>query len=327
MTKGLTGLELEAFCQTASSGEITEAKLAERLNILLSSASRVVNSLMSKRFLTLVPKGVSKIASPAFSPAALKLIELIEANPHIEFESVLDGATLQALSGFIPGPASVHAASISSRTPEVTERRVVSRLLGRAVLQKAAYGKYAITLPRLKEFVEAWLLQEIERKRRREVPGSLIVRGPHGLLRSTKQDVPTYMTRTGLSVFHTYGVSLNFDFEDYYFHAFESKPAKLGLEEHLIHSLLRSTVLSSGREVSYALLVMLKNWTKFDEKKFLEYGLMLGVIGVARQSIDFIKGFNEGAPILFTGSGPVEGPVFPTRNGFLELVEQYEPRA
>jgi hypothetical protein len=283
---------------------------------------------VTKGFVTTNRNGISKQITATFFPAALKLKELIEANPHVEFESLLDGATLQALSGFIPGPASVHSASISSFTPEVTERRVVSMLVERAVLQKTGHGKYEIRLPRLKEFVEAWLLQEIELNRRREVPGSLIVSGPHGLLRSTKQDVPTYMVRTGLSVFHEYGVSLNFDFEDYYFNAFLNTQINLGMEEHLIHSLLRSTLLSSGREVSYALLVMFKNWAKLDAEKFLEYGQMLGVSSASERSLEFIKVFNEGGPTMPLAYGRlVEGPVFPSREEFLELVKQYEPRA
>lgn len=321
MKSGLTGLEIRAFGKLEGNA-LSISELAGRLKISAGLASTTAASLVLKGLVLAEDRGKRRLLSRALASSALKLSELLAANPHIGFDSVLANSTLRVLAGFTTGPSTIRSAAKSSLAPEITVRRVISRLMERAIMHKSNGDSYEIRLPLLKEFVEAWLLQQLE-VLRKDVPGSLVVRGPHALLRSSKKGVPSRMAPTGMSVFNKYRVGLAFDFDDYYFHAFSDSPVKLGLEEHLVHSLLRSTIISSGREVSYALLVMYKN--KLREERFREYAAILGARSAAGQCLEFLKKFGEGGMQQHDGAFlQKEGPTFPSREEFQELVKQYE---
>jgi|GEM_PF-2173389 len=342
MDCGLTGLELRAFCliPTNAGNEVQQAgphksvalipitvsELAARLEVSIGLASTTARKLARKGMVWVMDDGRRKRLSRATTPASLALTELMAANPHVDFTSFLANSALRVLSGFTIGSTSIRLCAKSTFTPEITARRVVARLMELAVMQKSGRGLYEIRLPLLKKFVEDWVLQELEVKRRAEVPGSLIARGPHGLLRSDKHGVPTWMVPTGLSSFHNYGVKLTLALNDYYFHAFNNGQVKLGLEEHAVHALLRATIIPSGRELSYSLLVIYKNRRKLNQELFMEYAKILGSSAAAGQSLCLVDAFIAGEKwqALLKDFEIKSGPVWPSWEAFNELVKQYE---
>jgi len=317
--------ELQAFkalCLKENEG-VSIIGLASSLGKSKSFTSRVVGSLVETGFVELTRQGKKKTVKISPSQHAVMLRELLVSNPHVAFEEVLQGAAVQVLTGLLYSLASVEAISASTSSPEVTVRVVLRRMLDRGIVARQKPGVYSIVLPRLRDFIVSYTRFAVE-ARRTGVHGSLIIRGAFGLIRTSDGVVPGFMVPTGLSVFGNYGVKLiQTDFKDYYFDVL--KPVKrLSLEEVLVHSLVRATLVSSSREVSYVLLVIAKNRKKLNQQRFFDVARQYGVESTAKQCVGFvgavIAGKEAPKPLVVID----EASAFPDQKEFMELLRQYD---
>jgi len=299
---------------------------AEKMGVSVPVVSRVVSSLEQKGFLQVTREGKRKLIAFSTSPPALALKELAAANSHVRLERIISNSAARVLSGILNPPASVEEIARTTRLPEITVRRTVGRLLQHGIVARTKPAEYRIILPRLKEFVEAYVNHALEAKRA-GVQGSLLTCGPNALLRTTAKNPPK-MVLTGISVFHKYGVKLiETDARDYYLNAFDDKPKQPKLEVAAAHCLARATINASSREAAYAMLAIRKNLKKFDEKLFLQAAADFAVENDARGGLNKVKQFVMGErwpePLIkdFPHAG---GPVWPGWGEFEELVKQYE---
>lgn len=328
MKLGLRRSEIQAFkalCLGEKEGD-SIVGLAASLAMSKSFASRIVGSLVKKGFVELFRQGKKKTAKISPAQHAVMLKELIVTNQHVALEEVLQGAGVQVLTGLLYASASVEEISRISSSPEVTARLVLTRMRDRGLVTRQPAGVYSIVLPRLEDFVESYARFAVEAKRT-GIHGSLIVRGASGLIRTSDASVPEFMVPTGLSSFGAYGIKLvQTDFKDHYYNVL--KPVKkLSLEDVLVHSLVRLTLVSSSREVSYALLVIAKNRKKLNTKRFLETARDYGVENGAKECIEFVDAVLAGKEIakpLVSLGARIEGPALPNEKEFVELIRQYE---
>lgn len=323
---GLRGGEVVAFGELCNRVEpITVGGLAASLGWSKSAVSRAVSGLASKGLAEVQRTGRSKRVLPSKTAHSAALKELLASYPHVAFDELLAGSALRVLSGMIFAPASVVQIARRSFTPEITVRRVLAKLLERGLIFRRRQGAYEIALQGLDEFVQAYAAISLEAERS-GVSGSLIVRGANGLLRTSSPSVPKSMVLTGLSAFGRYGVSVvQTDFRDYYFNAF-GKPHRLGIEEVVIHAILRSTAVSSGREVSFALLVLYKNRKKINEVRLFECAGDFGAEYAVKHSWEFVDCVISGKPVpksLADFGSKTGGPLLPDAEEFRELVRQY----
>lgn len=325
MSLGLGLLELRVF-ETLCFGPQSEygKNLASRSGLKESSVSRALKALAGKKLVALERKGKRKFAAVSDAPHALALKAFFAAYPHVD-AGVLAYSSIRVLSGLLFPNASVARVKRVGFVKEITVRRVLAKLLDAGIVGRRNASDYYILLPFLRKAVEEHVSFAVTQSKR-EVNGSLVSRGPYGFIR-TSAEVPKFMKPTGLSVLSEFGVKvIQTDFKDYYYNVF-GVVKKPSLEEAVAHVLLRSTLLPSSREASYALLALHKNRKKFNEKKFLAVASDLGAESAARQSLGFVENFitghEEAEPSIAANFLRVEGPIFPSVEEFRELVKEY----
>ncbi len=310
--------------------------LASRLDASESVVSRALNSLAEKKLVLLNRNGKRKNAAISDAPHALAFKAFFAARPYFD-ERLLAFSSIRVLSGLLFPNASVARVKRASFLPEITIRRVLSKLLDAGAIGRRGSSDYFILMPELKTAVSEYVsfaVTQVTQNALQNAGGSLIARGPYGFLRTSAagesiQRFPRFAKPTGLSVLNEFGVSvIQTDFKDYYYNVF-GVVGKPSLEDAVVHVLLRSTLSPSAREASYALLVLHKNKKKVNAKKLLMVAGDLGVEQAARQALDFVDSFDsfvEGREIKsLAGEGfpRVEGPVFPSVEEFKELVKEY----
>lgn len=200
----------------------------------------------------------------------------------------------------------------------------------KGVVLQPKRGIYALSLPGIWKFLDAYRLFFAE-ELRKGIGGSLIVSKNWGILRTSHTNLPANFIKTGISLFRDFGVPLNLtDFHDYYY-SILGKTKKPSREEILVHAILRSTLLNSSREISYVLLAMEKNLKKLNKGKFMEAAKRFGVERVAEECWEYLENFDKpeskrvmvellSHPLVFS---KVQGPVFPSKEEFRDLVKQY----
>ncbi|MFH0713923.1 MAG: helix-turn-helix domain-containing protein [Candidatus Micrarchaeota archaeon] len=325
--------------------ECTVNKLAKELNRSKSFVSREAKSLADKGLIEIQRSGKKKILIISRGQHAVALRELMASNSHVPFTEVLSGSTIAVLTGLLYQPASVDTIARLTFTPKITVRRNLLRLLNLGVITRhqrkarslttesqsqrhcAHKHEYAVALHGLSEFIQKYAAFAVQTSRA-NITGSLFVRRTSGLIRTNANNIPNFMVQTGLSVFNKYGIGIvQTDFKDYYFNVLETLVKKLTLEEVLVHALVRTTVISSSREVSYVLLVIAKNRKKLNLNRFLEIAGDYGVESSAKQCIEFVDGVLSGKEIpkpLVDFGMRAEGLVFLDQNEFMELLKQYD---
>jgi predicted transcriptional regulator len=305
--------------------------LASRLSVPESVVSRALNSLAEKKLVVLSRDGKRKSVVVSDAPHALALTAFFAARPYFDAR-LLAFSSVRVLSGLLFPNSSVARVKRVSFLPEITVRRVLSKLLDAGVVGRRGSSDYFILMPELEKAVCELVSFAVTQARNNAggitAGGSLVVRGPFGFLRTSavNESIPRFAKPTGLSVLNEFGVRvIQTDFKDYYYNVF-GVVGKPSLEEAVVHVLLRSTLSASAREASYALLALQKNKKKVNAKKLLVAASDLGVEQVARQALDFVDAFTENREIkwLIGEDFPrVEGPVFPSFEEFKELVKQY----
>jgi hypothetical protein len=285
-----------------------------------------LNSLAEKKLVVLSRDGKRKSVVVSDAPHALALTAFFAARPYFDAR-LLAFSSIRVLSGLLFPNSSVARVKRASFLPEITIRRVLSKLLDAGAVGRRGSSDYFILMPELGKAVGE-LVSFAATQARNNAGGSLITRGPFGFLRTSAavESVPRFAKPTGLSVLNEFGVNvIQTDFKDYYYNVF-GVVGKPSLEEAVVHVLLRSTLSPSAREASYALLALQKNKKKVKAKKLLVAASDLGVEQVARQALDFVEAFAENREVKWlAGEGfqRVEGPVFPSVEEFKELVKQY----
>ncbi|MFH0973805.1 MAG: hypothetical protein V1817_03405, partial [Candidatus Micrarchaeota archaeon] len=304
--------------------------LAVRVGAPESVVSRALKALSEKKLVVVSRNGKRNSVVVSDAPHAMALKALFAARPYLDLR-VLVHSSIRVLSGLLFPNASVARVKRVGFLPEITVRRVLSKLLDAGVVGRRSSNDYFFLMPELEKAVSDYVSFAVMQAKQ-DASGSLIARGPIGFLRTSaaSEGIPRFMKPTGLSVLNEFGVGvIQTDFKDYYYNVFGvvKKPA---LENVVVHVLLRSTLSLSSREASYALLALRKNWKTFDEEKFLMVASDLGVEFVARQSLDFVENFEnslagreEAKPSIGVGFPRVEEPVFPSFEEFRELVKQY----
>lgn len=299
---------------------------AREMGISVPVVSRVASSLAEKGFLEVKRKGKRKVISFSNTPHATALLQLAAENQHVALEKALSDASIRVLSGMLYPPSSVEAISRITRTPEITVRRTLAKLLEKGVIARPKLTEYRIILPRLHDFIEEYS-KSFLRSRIAGLKGVFNPWWPNAVFRTAEQSTE-FMTPTGISVFHKYGIKLiQMDSRDYYFNAFDDKAKQPTLEEAVIHALTWTVKNSSARETSYAMLVIHKNWKKFDKEKFDEIAKEWGVQSIAERCVKLVDGFvrnEKWKEPTFKELPRAEGPVFPSWEEFEELVKQYE---
>jgi len=325
MIWGLGSLELRVFKTLCSEPQGDYGKsMASHLGLKESAVSRALTALAGKKLVVLERSGKRKLAVVSDASHALALKAFFVACPHVD-AGVLAHSSIRVLSGLLFPNASVARVRRVGFLREITVRRVLSKLLDAGVVGRRSANDYYILLPLLQKAVEEYVSFAVMQSKQ-DVNGSLISRGPYGFIRTGAEKVPSFMTPTGLSVLSEFGVKvIQTDFEDYYYNVFGSVKRPC-LEEAIVHALLRSTLLPSAREASYALLALHKNKKKVSEEKFFVVAGDLGVEGAARQSLEFVDAFAAGHEIKHSVGDDflrVRGPVFPGFEEFKELIAQY----
>lgn len=346
MELSLGKTEISAFqALCAMQEECTVGKLAKALNRSKSFVSRAAKTLADKGLIEIQRSGKKKILKISRSQHAIALRELMASNSHVPFIEVLSGSTIAILTGLLYKPASVDTITRLTFTPKITVRRNLSRLLNLGVITRhqrkarslttesqcqkhcAHKHEYAIALHGLSEFIQKYT-EYVVQASRKNITGSLVIRRTSGLIRTNATSVPSFMVPTGLSVFNKYGIGIvQTDFQDYYFNVLETRVKKLTFEEVIVHALVRTTIISSSREVSYVLLVIAKNRKTLNQKRFLEIARDYGVESSAKQCVEFVDSVLSGKEIskpLVDFGTIVDRPVFPDQKEFMELLKQYD---
>ena len=307
-------------------GPYSVSEAAKKMGVSIPVVSRVAASLAKKGFLEAKREGKRKIISLTSAPHSIALLQLASENPNSPLEAILSDSAIRVLSGMLNPPVSVEAISSASRTPEVTVRRTLVKLLEKGVVARPKLAEHRIVLPRLKEFIEEYSNSAL-RSRIAGIKGVLNPWWPNAVFRTTEPP-KAFMAPTGLSVFHNYGIKIiQTDSRDYYFNAFDDKPKPPALEEAVVHALTWTVKNSSARETSYAMLVVHKNWKEFDKDKFDSAAKAWGVRSVAERCLELVEGFVNGEKWqepLINGFPTVDGPIWPSWEEFEELVKQYE---
>lgn len=309
---------------THNSYSISDA--ARKMGVSVPVVSRVASSLEKKGFFEIRRAGKRKVISFSNAPHVTALIQLTTESQHVELEKVLSDSAVRVLSGMLNPPVSVGTISRIARTPEITVRRMLSKLLEKGVVARPKRSEYRIILPRLQDFIEEYS-KHVLRGKIAGMRGVFNPRWPNAVFRTTEQP-KDFMTLTGISIFHKYGIKIiQTDSRDCYFNAFDDKPKKPMLEEAVVHALTWTVKNSSARETSYSMLVAHRNWEKFDRNKFVEIAKEWGVQSVAERCVNLVESFEnderwpDPRP---AGRVYVEGPVFPSWEEFTDLVKQYE---
>ena len=233
-----------AFDSSAPSYSLSEA--AKKMGVSVPVVSRVAASLDEKGFLELKREGKRKIIYFSKAPHATAFIELAGGNPHVALEKILSDSSVRVLSGMLHPPVSVEAISRTTRTPEITVRRTLAKLLEKGIVVRMKPAEYGIALPRLHDFIEKYA-EYVLRSRISRLRGALNPWWPNALFRTTEQP-KDFMVPTGISIFNKYGIKLiQTDFRDYYFSAFDGKPKQPTLEEAVVHALTWTVRNSSAR--------------------------------------------------------------------------------
>ncbi len=319
-------LRMLAATSGSHSPALTMTACAAKMNISVAAVSRATASLQAKGFIEIERDGKRKHVRFSGVIHAIAFSELQAANPQTPLEDVLSGSSIRVLSGMLRPPVSVETISRLSRTPEITARRALKKLLDRGMVSRAKPTEYAIFLPNLAGFVAAYSEFEL-RKRCAGMRGILNPWWPNAVFR-TPQTPPAFMTPTGISVFHEHGIKIiQTEARDYYFNAFTDKPRPPTMEEAVVHALTWTVKNSSARETAYAMLVMQKNWKKFDRFSFQQSAADWGIPSIADRCITLVEAFvhdQQWPEPLIQNFQRVEGPIFPSRDEFGELVKQYE---
>ncbi|MDP2718040.1 MAG: MarR family transcriptional regulator, partial [Candidatus Micrarchaeota archaeon] len=315
----LSGGELTALKVLSNTSGLTMAELAQRMGGSASVATRAVQHLEQRQFVTTV-RTRQKRVSLSTSAHALAFQALLNLHPHVDFASTLSHSSLRVLSAFTGRACTIGKMAQRSRTPQVSVRRVVSRLMEQGILVRQMGREYQVALSGLENFVQAYCRFALGEK-----CGSagFIHVGPNAVVR-TSNPVPPLLAPTGLSVLNEYGVDLiQADAHDYYVNLFDESGKKVTFEQALVHALLRATLISSGRESAYALLAMNKNWNRFDRASFFEEADDFNVLNVANEAVGRIERFQRKAPWLepLTISMPMAGTLWPSLDEFQELVD------
>jgi DNA-binding MarR family transcriptional regulator len=332
MDFGLGVPELKVLSLICERKSESVSGIASKLGIPVSVASRALRTLSEKGFVSLVRNGKRKEARLSDAAHARAFAELKAANTHINFTEVLSNSTMRVLSDFVKSQELIASGRVKEialvvKAPGITVRRTLSKLLEKGIVSRVN-GGYRIVLPRLGEFVRKFLEHALEEKCE-GIPGSLIIVGPNALLR-TNSEPNRAMALTGISVFGEYGVKVvETDYRDYCFNAFGERARKPCLEEAIVHSLVRSTLIQSAREVSYAMLVIHKNWRKSRKGKLLGFAKEFLVESETRECLDLVEKVVNGEswpeyPDWALKLPKNSGPFYPSRKEFEALVREYE---
>lgn len=298
------------------------ACLAERMNASRSQVSRAVTSLEKKEFLrTSRARHKTVRFSPSGHAAAFRTF--LSLHPHVEVAPILANSSLRILTAFTGLPVSVEQIARVSRTPAITVRRALNRLMQKGILVRQEKNHYQIALSGLQKLVQDYVLFELQKK---AGLSGLICYGPNVVVR-TEYSMPSGFVLSGLSVFHRFGVPIvQTTLQDYKSNLFDETPVQPSLEEAVVHALVRASKISSVREASYGMLVLHKNWQTLDKKMFLQVAGDFGINSCAQESLNLVKKFINGepwpAPMIF-GAGKPGGPFYPSTEEFQELVGQY----
>ena len=323
---GLTRVELSVLATLQQSGENkagwSVVSLAGKMAVSCAQVSRAVASLEKKEFVT-AARSRQKLVQFSSAGHASAFLYLLGLHPHVDFVSTLSNSSLRVLSAFTGSAIAIEQMARISRTPTVTVRRTVSKLMERGILVRQEKNQYQLALSGLQTFVQAYATHSLQEKA--GVDG-LICCGPNAVLR-TKTPIPRRFELTGVSIFYRFGVPIvQTDFQDYWFNLFDSKTKKPSLEEAVVHALVRSTLISSGREVSYAMLVLYNNWKKVDQKQLLQTAQDYCIESDARHCVNLVEKLVLGGrwpEPLVQGFRKVGGPRYPGFEEFQELVTQY----
>ena len=314
-----------ALCGAEGERQAHGKGLAAKLGLPQSAVSRCLKSLAEKKLATVSRNGKRNDAAVSDAPHALALKEFFAANPHVE-PKILAHSGMRALSGLLFPGASVARVKKTGFLAEITARRALSKLRDAGVVGRKSPTNYFLLLPGLEKAVGEYV-SFAATQAAKGAPGSVIAKGPYGLLRTSSENVPGLMQPTGLGALQEFGVKIiQTGFKDYYYNVF-GQVKKPGLEEAITHALIRAASINSTRETSYALLALHKNRGKIGEETFLAAAGDLGAETTARQALDFAKAFAEGrkipAPIAGQNSARAGEPGFPSLEEFGELVKQY----
>ncbi len=296
------------------------AKLAGEFAVSQAAVSRAMKNLLAEGFVQMQREGKRKLFSLSGSAHAVAFRELVAENRHVGFEKVLAHSAVRVLCGMVFSPVSMEEICRVAKLPEVTVRRILAKMRNAGLVGKMREG-YVVAMHGLKEFVQAYACAGLE-EMRKNVPGSLVCRGPFGLLRSSGRQIPKFMAQTGISVFHNFGVQLILtDLRDYSFGLFEKKANRHSMENAVVHCLVRAISNSDVRENYYAMLVLHKNLKKVNKKRFLNAAKDFGISAGAQECLELVElaAKKEPWPEPITGLGRHA----PNREEFLELAKQY----
>jgi len=316
-------LELRTFQVLNQSGRSNVSNLAFGLIISKSAVSRAVASL-EKKGLVESKKGHRKEVQLARSVSARPFEEFINANPSVDFARVFENSNLQVLAALCFRESSSFKSIIrTTGLTQVTARRSISNLSNAGIIARRSSG-YAIILPGLSNCVLEYL--RVVLVAREGAIGSFLQAGPYAFIR-TNRPVPEGFVPTGLSAFPKYGVPLVVDSNDYVINAF-FKPKAPRLEDAVLHGLGRVKLNASSREASYCLLVIAKNWRKFDWDLFVEHSQDYALENEVKQCKNFFDGFSS---FLFSGKKvkepiitlPSKGIPYQDYKSFLGLCNEY----
>lgn len=313
--------ELSALTALSKTQELSMAELAKRMDADGSVATRAVQRLEEKQFVTTV-RTRKKHVSLSTSAHAVAYQSLLNLHPHVDFAPALSHSSLRVLTAFTGLPCTIEKMARITRTPVVTVRRVVSNLMDRGILVRQDGREYQLALSGLQEFVQAYCRFALGEKCGTT---AFIHVGPNAVIR-TSDRVPSVLVPTGLSVLNEFGVDLiQGDACDYHVNLFNEENKAVTMERAFVHALLRASVLSSGRESSFVLLAMHKNWNRLDAALFLQEAEDFNVLDDANQALNRIDRFQRKAPWPrpFIQAIPASGPLWPSLEEFQELVDQY----
>lgn len=316
MSFSLGATELKAFnLITLSSAGVTVNELAVSLGVSKSFCSKIVAKLKTSDLLDIKNSGKNKLTHVSNSAVASALKQLISLNSHVDFGFVLTSSGVKVLIALSSVNCSAKQISAVTGMSLITTRRTITKLLNLGVLKKPRHSLFSITLPGLKEFV-AILASNLAQKKIK-VNGSVLTFGAECLIR-TRQLIGKIALSTGLSAFYKYGVEIVETKEkDYYFNLF-AEVKNIKMEEAIVHALARARLINSYREVSYALLVIGKNYKKFKLELFKETAACFGIEKQALNYFEFVKN------TLLEVKSDIREDFLPDEDEFKKLLIQYE---
>jgi len=292
----LTTNEIKIFREIAKSGSETIGEIGSSLDISHQSLSRTLKSLEQKGLVETEKRGISKHLFCSETKHSTLLKTLLLEFPHIKFENLLSGSSLDILH------------SLSGSSLSRNEMMLRTGLSGKTIQTKlktlrefgivfSKRGFYSLNdrFDVLKDFLLEFR-RYLNLKIAQEFAADAIIlwqEADEFLIKTSEHKEIDKFPLTSVTAFHRYGVQLFLP--EYYYYFYSRRKRKLNPDDVILHALVLDP--TDTRVVMSVLLLWKKQ--KVDAEYLSEESSRYGLRTAVRDLIDYIRTKGEVRPDHF----------------------------